>query len=226
MTARTERWTGFRDQQRDDIAKAVIAAVSNAHGEPLNVTEVVEVAGISRKTFYKYFDTLSAALVYTQGQVQQQLTALATESAQDAPNGRERFLGMLSYFATVGRQNPDLIRFVNYFDYTFRGEGLGSQSHDAPHSQTYGAAEIAQAFRDGQADGSIGADLAFATNIVAAGNSIIGLTQRFQVVGRPGDHELNQASIDLLVDVWRKHLTPVPAAVNPTRRSKAPTKRG
>ena len=208
MATRSERWTGFRDQQRDDIAKAVLTAVSNADGQRLNVTEVVELAGISRKTFYKYFDTLSAALVFTQEQVQRQMTALAEDSVTEAPNGRERFLGMLSYFATVGRQNPELIRFVNYFDYTFRGEGLDSDEHPPGGHQNYGAAQIAAAFRDGQSDGSIGATLDFATTIFAAGNSIIGLVQRSQIVSRPGDAELTQTAIDLLVEVWRQHLAP------------------
>lgn len=226
MATRSERWMGFRDQQRDDIAKAVIAAVSNAHGDPLNVTEVVELAGISRKTFYKYFDTLSAALVYTQNQVQRQMTALAGDSVRNASNGRERFLGMLSYFATVGRQNPDLIRFVNYVDYTFRREGLGEDQGPDHDGQAYGGDEIAQAFRDGQIDGSIRQNLDPTTNVVAAANSIIGLVQRFQIVGRPGHPEPTQASIDLLVDVWRKHLTPVPTPVSRKRatRPKAATK--
>ncbi|OPX12474.1 TetR/AcrR family transcriptional regulator [Mycobacterium sp. AT1] len=217
MDARSERWTGFRDQQRDDIAKAVIAAVANAHGDPLNVTEVVELAGISRKTFYKYFDTLSAALMYTQDQVQRQMTTLASDSVTDAPNGRERFLGMLSYFATVGRQNPELIRFVNYFDYTFRRAGLGPTQGE----QGYGAEEIGMAFRDGQSDGSVRPELDFATNVFAAGNSIIGLVQRSQVVGRPDDPELIQASIDLIVDVWRRHLTPAPDTKTRPQRTRA-----
>jgi AcrR family transcriptional regulator len=224
MDARSERWTPFRDQQRDDIAKAVIAAVANAHGDPLNVTEVVELAGISRKTFYKYFDTLSAALVYTQGQVQRQMTVLASASVEGAPNGRERFLGMLSYFATVGRQNPELIRFVNYFDYTFRREGLGAAAATGQGEQGYGAEEIAMAFRDGQSDGSVRTELDFATNVFAAGNSIMGLVQRSQVVGRPDDPELIQASIDLVVDVWRRHLTPTPDATTRPRRTRAGAK--
>lgn len=218
MATRNERWTGFRDQQRDDIAKAVIAAVSNAHGEPLNVTEVVELAGISRKTFYKYFDSLSAALVYTQAQVQRQMTALAHESVADVSTGREQFLGMLSYFATVGRQNPELIRFVNYFDYTFRGEGLSASQHPTSKEQAYGATEIAQAFMAGQADGSIRQELDPAVTIFAAGNSIIGLVQRFQAVGRHAHSELTQASIDLLVDVWRRQLAPA----TPTSHRRSP----
>lgn len=220
MDARSERWTGFRDQQRDDIAKAVIAAVANADGDPLNVTEVVELAGISRKTFYKYFDTLSAALVYTQDQVQRQMTALASDSVADAPNGRERFLGMLSYFATVGRENPELIRFVNYFDYTFRRGGLRPALAPGQGEQGYGAEEIGLAFRDGQSDGSVRPDLDFATNVFAAGNSIMGLVQRSQVVGRPDDPELTQTSIDLIVDVWRRHLTPAPDAKTRPQRTR------
>jgi AcrR family transcriptional regulator len=224
MTTRNERWSGFRDQQRDDIAKAVITAVSSAHGDPLNVTEVVELAGISRKTFYKYFDTLSAALVYAQAQVQRQMTALAVDSVEDAQNGRERLLGMLSYFATVGRQNPELIRFVNYFDYTFRREGLGPTRAPGEGEQAYGAAEIAQAFRDGQSDGSVRPELDPATNVFAIGNSIIGLVQRSQVVGRPDDPHLTQASIDLLVGVWRQHLAPAQGVASRSRRARAANK--
>ena len=209
MTTRTDRWDEFRDQQRNDIVKAVIAAVANADGEALNVTEVVDVAGISRKTFYKYFESLSAALLYAQDQVQQQITALAGDSVAAGANGRERFLGMLSYVATVSRQNPELIRFTNYFDHTFRGEGLSAGRRLQRDEQADDGGEaIAEAFRDGQADGSIRPELDSATNIFATGNSIIGLVQRFQVVGRRDDPELMQASIDLLVDVWRDHLTP------------------
>jgi AcrR family transcriptional regulator len=221
MNTRSERWTGFRDRQRDDIAKAVIAAVSNAHGEPLNVTEVVELAGISRKTFYKYFDTLGAALVHTQAHVQLQMTTLANDSVRGAANGREQFLGMLSYFATVGRQNPELIRFVNYFDYTFRCEGLGPAENGRHGGPVYGAVEIEQAFQVGQSDGSIRRDVDSATTIFATGNSIVGLVQRSQVIGRPDDPELTQASIDLLVDVWRQHLTPAPD--NRSKRSLTPS---
>jgi AcrR family transcriptional regulator len=221
MTTRNERWTGFRDQQRDEIAKAVIAAVANTHGEPLNVTEVVNLAGISRKTFYKYFDTLSTALVYAQGLVQREMTTLAIDSVSDAPNGRERFLGMMYYFANVGRQHPELIRFVNYFDYTFRHEGLGPVQGTRHPGQAYASDEIAQSFRDGQSDGSICRDLESATSIFAAGNSIMGLVQRSQIIGRHGDPELTRASIDLLVEVWREHLTPAGRTRKAARRSKA-----
>lgn len=208
MTTRSERWTGFRDRQRDDIAKALIAAVSKAQGRQLNVTDVFELAGISRKTFYKYFDTLGAALVYTRDQLQREMTALAIDSVTDAPNGRERFLGMLSHFATVGRQNPELIRLVNYFDYTLAREPLGPAEDPGQGEPAYGAVETAQAFREGQSDGSIRSDLDSATNIFAAGNSIMGLVQRSQLVARPRDTELAQAPIDLVIDVWRHHLAP------------------
>ncbi|WP_405181042.1 TetR/AcrR family transcriptional regulator [Nocardia sp. NBC_01377] len=215
MTDRSERWTRFRDRQREDIANAVIAAVSNSREEPLNVTEVVDLAGISRKTFYKYFDSLPPALVYTRSQVRRGLTEHAEAAVADAPNGRERFLGLLADLVSVANRSPDLIRFINYFDHTFRGK---EQQHNQHEQETYIAADsenVTQAFLTGQADGSIRTDLDPSTNVFVIGNSIIGLVQRFEVATHADNPDLMQSSIDLLVDVWRRHLAPGPGERSP-----------
>ncbi|CAO5226642.1 hypothetical protein FAGKG844_1060003 [Frankia sp. AgKG'84/4] len=60
------QWDEFRQSQRELIADAVIRAASQAPGVPIDVTLVASTAGMSRKTFYKYFDSLGDAVLFTQ----------------------------------------------------------------------------------------------------------------------------------------------------------------
>lgn len=210
IAANAERWQRFRSQQRGEIASAIVEAVHSGPVDGLNVTEIVEVVGISRKTFYKYFDSLATAMVFTQEWVLAQITAHADHAVDEASTGLDRLLGRLYDFVDVALETPKLIQFVNYFDYTFRGSRFPADqrtAYEAAAAALYRRMTVDYA--DGLRDGSIRTGADADVVIAAVGNSVIGLVQRLLIIQRieqpaaAGD----AAYVRLEVEVWRRFLS-------------------
>ncbi|PAK25669.1 hypothetical protein CJD44_14930 [Streptomyces sp. alain-838] len=202
----------MRERQRDDIASAIITAVCRGTSELVTVTEIVDTAGISRKTFYKYFASLGEAMAYTQQRVVREISRHADRGEGRAENGRERFLRALENVSVVAAEHPDLIRFVSYFDYTFRERGLDArESHDYELVNRELRRQMAETLVTGQDDGSVRTGIDRDMVITAAGNALMGLVQRLTMINRAGSGPAGAsgpALVALELDVWRTYLTP------------------
>jgi AcrR family transcriptional regulator len=203
-----DRWDEFRNKQREDFADRIIEAVSDAAAGGLNVTDIVRRTGTSRKTFYKYFDSLAAAVIYTQRSVIRRISEHATTTVPAADSGRERLLSILRDQSTLATESPALFRFLSYFDYTFRYAGMGRDEQYAfDASMRALATEATDIFRSGQSDGSIRADLDPDLTVGAMSGAMIGLVQRYLAItaATPNPEQLLKLA-DLEVSAWRSYL--------------------
>lgn len=204
-----DRWADFRHSQREDFADSIIAAVSDPAADALSVTEIVKRTGTSRKTFYKYFDSLSAAVVYTEQSVLRRLSEHAEAAVAVAASGRERLLAVLEDNSRVATKSPDLFRFISFFDYTFRYTGMDKAEQlafDSAMSVLY--SDAIDIFRAGQDDGSIRSDLEPEITVAALSGAVIGLVQRHLAITSSAPNP--QALLDttaLEIAAWRAFLS-------------------
>jgi AcrR family transcriptional regulator len=206
----SNRWDEFRTSQREDFANSIIEAVSDSQAEPLSVTDIVRRTGTSRKTFYKYFDSLTAAIIYTQQSVLRRVGEHAQASVAPDSVGRDRLLSILCDQGTLALEAPALFRFQSYFDYTFRRVGMGPDDQSAYASDIRALGEsVIDLFRAGQADGSIRTDLDPELTVLAVSGAIIGLVQRslVTIIPSPSPTILREL-LELEASAWRAYLSP------------------
>lgn len=199
-------WELFRDGQKSGIAAAIIELV-NEQDSPITIAQISERAGVSRPTFYKYFPTIGAAMLFVHRQVIEQMSVYGqVHTHSDGVDGITQFLEQISTLAVIAQARPDLLRFTSYFDYTFRRYGLTDDEHRVLGEDEANLFAIARApFERGQKDGSIRPDLDATHTVEAIGTSILGLAQRVLVT------ESAQTDIEhhfaIAFDAWRRYLS-------------------
>jgi AcrR family transcriptional regulator len=173
--ADVEKLDAFREQQRAAVAAALIDLVGTSGFAAVNVSDLVRVAGMSRKTFYKYFPSIEAALIYTQKMV---LTGMRTEPAPRHRSGLCRFLGQLHGIAELALEHPERMIFLSFFDFAVKGS-ISAADREAYEAFTMRLVEESlSAFEQGRRDGSINAGLSATETVLASTNAVFGLAQR------------------------------------------------
>lgn len=203
-------WDIFRDRQRAEVAGAVIALVSQK-GAPVTIAEIAERAGMSRRTFYKHFPSLGAAMLHTQTVVIDRIRAHADRSVPDGLNGRERLLASFQALVDLNCRQPQLMQFFSYFDFGFRHHGLTAEQHNELEELAAGQLHLPlDNIRAGQQDGSIRPDLDPETTAIAISNALVGVVQRLQVMDEytDGRDPAAQRLAAFELQAWRIYLTP------------------
>jgi AcrR family transcriptional regulator len=96
--------------QRERVI-AAIAAISATERE-LNVSNVVELAGIGRNTFYEYFDDLDHALVAIKSRALRELAARVEVALQAARTPLERIRALARVWAENLLENPAQVKLA------------------------------------------------------------------------------------------------------------------
>lgn len=201
--AQPSHWEAFREEQRNIIAATMLEAVSDRDLKELNVSTLAARAGMSRKTFYKYFDSLGAATSYAYGSILRSITRSALDTLEPHWSGLEKFMHVLSQLTQVASTQPQWIRFMSYFDHSINAlrdtEQLEVQELTAVLFQ-----DFAHQFRQGQADGSIRADLATQETVLAISTAVVGVLQRCVLMQpRLFTAQTSAQIIALELHVWR-----------------------
>lgn len=206
-----ESWERFRDAQRAGIAAAIIELV-NEQDSVITIAQIADRAGVSRPTFYKYFPTLGAAMLYVHRHVIDTIGKHGRQSPADEDlDGLTQFLQQMGTIAALVRDRPDLIRFTSYFDFTFRRHGLTDDERRALHELEGTLMRFArELFRKGQQDGSIRPELDIAHMVEVIGANILGLAQRALVTADdPSARDIDiERHFATALDAWRAYLTP------------------
>lgn len=199
-------WESFREEQRNHIALAMISSVSDPLLEALTVSDIAARAGMSRKTFYKYFDSLQAATSYTYGMILKTITRGALETISPNWSGLDKFLHILEQLAHTGTTNPHWIRFISYFDHSTSGL-QESEQESVQELTSLLFSDFAEQFERGQLDGSIRADLAVKGTVLAISTAVIAVLQRCILLQpRTFSGQSSAQIIELELRVWRSYL--------------------
>ncbi|MFC8823996.1 TetR/AcrR family transcriptional regulator [Streptomyces sp. NPDC057137] len=200
-----ENLEAFRERQRVAVADALIELVCTSGFAAVNVSDLVRVAGMSRKTFYKYFPSIEAALVHTQKMI---LAGVRTEPALRHESGLSRFLGQLRGIADLALDHPERMIFLGFFDFAVKGNIQAADREAYEAFTVHLAEESVSAFTQGQQDGSIDPGLPALETTLASTNAVFGLAQRClnSLVTRD-DVALTARLIAAELDAWEAVLT-------------------
>ncbi|HXF31277.1 MAG TPA: helix-turn-helix domain-containing protein [Solirubrobacterales bacterium] len=98
--------------QRDRLTAGMIATVA-AHGyHETTISEVAAAAGVSRRTFYSYFDSKEACFLDTFGLIEDHLVEVMTDAGTTIRAWPARAKAQLSVMLEELAANPDLVRFA------------------------------------------------------------------------------------------------------------------
>jgi len=184
--ALSPRWEALREAQEAAVAAAVIAIVADDPAN-LNVAAIAERAGISRQTFYKQFDSLELAVVTTHRRVVHELPTRIGQRMEVGvlpANGLERLLRIFEAFFEVYTDDPALLRFTTYYDFSFRVHRMSAadrETHPLVPPSYSGGGAMYDMFRAGQRDGSIDPRLEVERTMRALTTSLLGVIQRLQI---------------------------------------------
>ena len=120
--------------KKDDILKTSQELFLKKGIEPLTVTEIVEIAGVSKATFYKYFANKKDLLRHVCKKIFTEITSELEEILQEGKNNRlnkEKFLELFDFnkyddllqtdFVKELKDNyPDLLELYNEWVYEIR----------------------------------------------------------------------------------------------------------
>ena len=100
-----------RNQQERLIAGSV-AAVAEKGFRDATVTDVSAAAGVSRRTFYAYFQTKEECFLATFELLEEHLLAAVAEAAASRPSWTAEVRARVAALLDLLKENPDLVRFA------------------------------------------------------------------------------------------------------------------
>lgn len=98
--------------QRDRLAAGIIAAVSEFGYHETTITQIAAAAGVSRRTFYSYFDSKEECFIATFDQIADHLREAAGEAAAEPTEWPARVVARIGAALEVFSTNPQLARFT------------------------------------------------------------------------------------------------------------------
>jgi AcrR family transcriptional regulator len=98
--------------QRDRLAAGVIAAVSEFGYHETTITQIAAAAGVSRRTFYSYFNSKEECFLATFDQIADHLREAADEAAAERTEWPARVAAKIGAALEVFSTNPQLAGFT------------------------------------------------------------------------------------------------------------------
>lgn len=100
------------ENQRHRIAAGIIAAVAEHGYHGATIGEITEASGVSRRSFYTYFESKEECFFDTFDMIADHLREAATAAAQDQKRWPDQVRARLGAVLEVFAANPNLARFV------------------------------------------------------------------------------------------------------------------
>jgi AcrR family transcriptional regulator len=98
--------------QRDRLAAGIIAAVSEFGYHETTITQIAAAAGVSRRTFYSYFDSKEECFFATFDQITDHLCDAARHAAAGQDEWPAQVAAKIAAVLEVFSTNPQLARFT------------------------------------------------------------------------------------------------------------------
>lgn len=98
--------------QRERLIAGSIAAVAERGFRETTVTEISAAAGVSRRTFYTYFQTKEECFLATFDLLEEHLFAAISAAAPARSSWTERVRARIAALLGLLEENPDLVRFA------------------------------------------------------------------------------------------------------------------
>jgi AcrR family transcriptional regulator len=98
--------------QRDRLAAGIIATVAENGYHETSISQIAAAAGVSRRTFYSYFETKEACFLATFELIEEHLAAVMSEAAASERTWPAKVRVELGAMLEELAANPNLVRFA------------------------------------------------------------------------------------------------------------------
>ncbi len=191
--------------QRERLYAAMVKAVDERGFVATTISDLVEHAGVSRRTFYEHFENKEQCLLCTYDMLVETLTARLAEVDASAGQGIERLQATLKALFEATAQRPDAARLVCVELAAAGPPGVQRWAQDSERLARF----IGAVFAEADGPGSIPEPVARA--MVGALRKILYSLVRRKRSSRALRAELNKLLPDLMA--WISSYYPSPAAV-------------
>lgn len=116
--------------QRDRLAAGTIAVIAEHGYHEATITQIAAASGVSRRTFYSYFDSKEACFLATYEIIAHHLLTSATEAAATHSTWPARVRAAIEAALEMFAANPDLAHFMLIAP-TRAGEPISARYHES-----------------------------------------------------------------------------------------------
>jgi AcrR family transcriptional regulator len=101
-----------RQRTRDRLVESALIVLGRRSADARIIDELIEMAGVSRGTFYNYFRTNDELLAAVAAETADELLRIVDPLVRDDPDPASRIAGGVRLVLTVARAHPQFVRFV------------------------------------------------------------------------------------------------------------------
>ncbi|WP_150275063.1 TetR/AcrR family transcriptional regulator [Paenibacillus tepidiphilus] len=181
----TENWhQNLKNKNREDLIAAAKELCMKQSFLSVNIKEVCLLAGVSRVTFYKHFQSMDELVMEVQMELLESMTEAVQTEAETAGNGKDNLLSMLEAWTAFARQHPDYIKFILLFDLHYEAYRTKPELMERYEGFIRGNKErhfLTGAIEAGIADGSLRAGLDPLDTAQFIFTAMMGMLQKFSL---------------------------------------------
>lgn len=182
----TDNWhKKLKNKNREEIVAAAKELFTRQSFLTVNIKEICVLAGVSRVTFYKHFETMDELVFEVQVDILEGMTGFVRSAPSAGMNGKEMLASMLKAWIDYAAQHPGCIRFILLFD-------LHYEAYDSSHElreqyEQYISREkerhfMLEALETGADDGSLKRDAEPLQTALFIFTSMLALLQKISLV--------------------------------------------
>ncbi|MDN4086480.1 TetR/AcrR family transcriptional regulator [Paenibacillus polymyxa] len=113
----TENWhQNLKNKNREELIAAAKELFMKQSFLKVNIKDVCHVAGVSRVTFYKHFQSMNEIVFEVQMEILESMTEFVRRAPTAEMNGKQMLTSMLDAWIDYAWQHPDFIKFILLFD--------------------------------------------------------------------------------------------------------------
>ncbi|WP_042203186.1 TetR/AcrR family transcriptional regulator [Paenibacillus camerounensis] len=113
----TDNWhMNLKNKNREDLIAAAKELFIKESFLKVNVKDICSLAGISRVTFYKHFQTMDELVFEVQVEILENMTGSIHKASSAGMSGKEQLILMLNAWIEYAAAYPGYIRFILLFD--------------------------------------------------------------------------------------------------------------
>lgn len=200
MTATT--WhQDVRNRNREELIAAGQSALIELNFTNVGLKEVCSRANLSKVTFYKCFNSMDELIFAVQQKIMGEMTVFIQEHSSLGKNGIESVEGYLNAWNALLESHPDHLKYVGFFDHTYRDHYPNEQLQATYRELVSGGALgklLLNYIEQGIEDGTIRSELSVEQTVLFIFEMIISLMQRLAFRGKLLEEEHGVAANEIV----------------------------
>lgn len=204
-----DNWhSNISNKNREEIISAGKKVFVGSNFLNVKITDICTLAGISRVTFYKNFNTMDELIFEVQTDILNNITQFIKDKSDFTGNGKEDVKTVLYAWVDFAREHKEDMKFIVFFDLYYSSYDLNEElklKYNKFTNEDYNRSLLKSALAKGVKDGSLKKDLDTSRTGMYIYQAFMGLLQRmsYTTVATGFEHitldEIATTVIDLII---------------------------